>query len=60
MNTVPKYKSIAYHANWVNYARDFQVKDLEPFLPGITDVAYSFFNLQDSGGGNYIIASGDA
>ena len=60
MSTAPKYKSIVYHADWVNFTpRNFQVKDLEPFLPGVTDIAYAFFNLQDSGGGNYVIASGD-
>ena len=52
------YKSILYHANYVNYApRNFQVKDVP--IQGVTDIAYAFFNLQDSGGGNYVIVSGD-
>jgi GH18 family chitinase len=51
-------KCILYHANWVNYGRNFQVKDIP--IQGVTDIAYAFFDLQDSGGGNYIIASGDA
>jgi len=50
-------KCIVYHTNWANYARDFQVKDIP--LQGITDIAYAFFNLQDSGGGLYKIVSGD-
>jgi hypothetical protein len=50
-------KCIVYHTNWANYARNFQVKDIP--LQGITDIAYAFFNLQDSGGGLYKIVSGD-
>ena len=53
-------KSIIYHANWANYGRDFQVRDLQSSLPGITDIAYAFFNIKDSGNGNYVIESGDA
>ena len=52
-----KKKVILYHANWSNYARNFQVKDIA--IQAVTDVAYAFFNLSDSGGGNYVIASGD-
>lgn len=51
-------KSILYHTNWANYARNFQVKDIP--IQGVTDIAYAFFNIQDSGGGNYVIVSGDA
>jgi GH18 family chitinase len=54
-----RYKSIVYHADWANYARNFQVANLAASLPGITDVAYAFFNIQDSGGGNYVIIPGD-
>jgi chitinase len=50
-------KVILYHTNWANYARNFQVKDIA--IQGVSDIAYAFFNLQDSGGGNYVIASGD-
>jgi len=50
-------KCILYHGNYVNYARNFQVKDIP--IQGVTDIAYAFFNLQDSGGGNYVITSGD-
>jgi len=52
-------KSIVYHTNWANYGRNFQVKDLQPSIAGITDIAYAFFNIKDSGNGNYVIESGD-
>jgi len=51
-------KAILYHTNWANYGRNFQVKDIP--IQAVTDIAYAFFNIQDSGGGNYVIASGDA
>ena len=54
---MPGKKSILYHANYVNYGRDFQVKDIP--IQGVTDIAYAFFNLKDSGGGKWVIASGD-
>ena len=50
-------KSILYHPNYVNYARDFQVKDIP--LEGVTDIAYAFFNIKDSGNGRWVIESGD-
>ena len=50
-------KSILYHGNWVNYARKFHVKDIP--IQGVTDIAYAFFDVSDSGGGNYVIKSGD-
>jgi hypothetical protein len=50
-------RSILYHANWVNYGRNFQVKDIP--IEGVTDIAYAFFNLKDNGGGNWVIVSGD-
>lgn len=56
MSGNPK-KCILYHANYVNYKRNFQVKDIP--IQGVTDIAYAFFNIQDSGGGNYVIVSGD-
>jgi hypothetical protein len=51
-------KCILYHTDWANYARNFHVKDIP--IEGVTDIAYAFFNLQDSGGGNWIITAGDA
>jgi chitinase len=50
-------KAILYHTNWANYGRNFQVKDIP--VEGITDIAYAFFNLKDSGNGQYVITSGD-
>src|ERR1700737_1055156 len=50
-------KAILYHTNWANYARNFQVKDIP--IEGVTDIAYAFFNLQDSGNGQWEIVSGD-
>ena len=50
-------RAILYHANWVNYGRSFQVKDIP--IKGVTDIAYAFFNLKDNGGGNWVIVSGD-
>lgn len=46
-----------YHANWANYGRNFQVKDIAIEL--VSDIAYAFFNINDSGNGNWVIASGD-
>jgi hypothetical protein len=48
MATVPTgyKKCIVYHADWVNYARNFQVSNLATFMGGISDVCYAFFNLQ--------------
>ena|SRR5437667_1406837 len=51
-------KCILYHADWVNYARNFQVKDIP--IEKVTDIAYAFFNLQDSGKGAWIITPGDS
>ena len=51
-------KCILYHADWSNYARNFQVKDIP--IQAVTDIAYAFFNIQDSGGGNWVIIAGDA
>jgi GH18 family chitinase len=51
-------KCILYHADWVNYTpRFFEVKDIP--IQAVTDIAYAFFNIKDSGGGNYVIAAGD-
>jgi GH18 family chitinase len=51
-------KCILYHCDWVNYApRNFQVKDIP--IQAVTDIAYAFFNIKDSGGGNYVITAGD-
>jgi chitinase len=50
-------KAILYHTNWANYGRNFQVKDIP--VQGITDIAYAFFNLKDSGNGQWVITSGD-
>jgi len=52
-------KCIVYHTDWANYARNFQVANLATYMNGITDIAYAFFNIQDSGGGNYVIVPGD-
>ena len=52
-------RCIVYHTDWANYARNFQVTNLATFMNGITDIAYAFFNIQDSGGGNYVIVAGD-
>jgi GH18 family chitinase len=56
-NSMTRKKAILYHTNWANYARNFQVKDIP--IEGITDIAYAFFNLKDSGNGNWVITSGD-
>ena len=50
-------KSILYHTNWANYGRNFQVKDIP--IQGVSDIAYAFFNIKDSGNGDWVIASGD-
>ena len=50
-------KCILYHTDWANYARNFQVKDIP--IQAVTDIAYAFFNIQDSGGGAYVITAGD-
>ena len=50
-------KCILYHTDWANYARNFQVKDIP--IQAVTDIAYAFFNLQDSGGGAWVITAGD-
>jgi len=60
MSSAPKYRSIVYYADYSIYARNFTAVDLEPFLTGVTDIAYAFFNIQDSGGGNYVIIAGDS
>jgi hypothetical protein len=50
-------KCILYHTDWANYARNFQVKDIP--IQAVTDIAYAFFNIQDSGGGAWVITAGD-
>ena len=50
-------KCILYHTNWANYGRNFQVKDIP--IQGVSDIAYAFFDVSDSGGGNYVIKSAD-
>ena len=50
-------KCILYHTDWANYARNFQVKDIP--IQAVTDIAYAFFNLKDSGGGAWVITAGD-
>jgi len=50
-------KWILYHTNWANYGRNFQVKDIP--LKALSDIAYAFFNIKDSGNGNWVITSGD-
>jgi chitinase len=44
---------IYYHTSWANYGRNYQVKDLP--IDHITDVSYSFFNIDANG----TISSGD-
>lgn len=50
-------KAILYHTNWANYGRDFQVKDIP--IEAVTDIAYAFWDLKESGNGQWVIASGD-
>ena len=56
-DTSMRKKAILYHTNWANYASNFQVKDIR--IQAVDDIAYAFFNIKDSGNGNWIVASGD-
>lgn len=56
--TTPTGKTVLmYHANWVNYGRNFQVKDLP--IDYIPDIAYAFFNLKNGPNG-WEIVTGDS
>jgi len=50
-------KLTIFHTDWSTYARNFQVADLP--VNSISEIVYAFYNLADSGGGNYTIISGD-
>lgn len=51
-------KLIVYHTNWSMYGRNYQVKDIP--IDYLTDINYSFFNIQKNAQGNYVPVSGDA